>query len=307
MELHQLRYFVTVVREGTFTRAAERLYLTQPSLSEQIRKLEGELGSPLFERLGRTLSLTDAGAAFLPHAERVLFEVEQARLRIQEVRGLRRGRLSIGVLPSPAARLLPRFLAEFRHRHPRVEVVLREENFSALFEQMVHDGELDLAIIRLPKRRGDLEARFLLREPMVLVVPPGHRLSGRRTVALADLEQEPFVAMKAGYGLRELLESVCQKAGFTARIGVETSQLGSVMGLVLAGVGVTVVPEMAAGPEGRRIRIRDQHAYRDLGVIWRQGQPLAPAAAAFLDMLRRSVDVDGREASHSLAPERDGR
>ena len=307
MELHQLRYFVSVVREGTFTRAAERLYLTQPSLSEQIRKLEGELGSPLFERLGRTLALTDAGSAFLPHAERILFEVEQARLRIQEVRGLRRGRLSIGVLPSPAARLLPRFLAEFRRRHPQVEVVLHEENVSAHFEEMVHDGRLDLAIIRLPKRRADLEAKFLLREPMVLVLPPGHRLGGKRAVSLSEVAQEPFVAMKDGYGLRELLRSVCQKAGFEPRIGVETSQLGSVVGLVLAGVGVTVLPEMAAGSEGRRVRIRDPYAYRDLGVIWRQGQPLAPAASAFLDMLRRSVDVDGREASHPLTAERERR
>jgi LysR family transcriptional regulator, hydrogen peroxide-inducible genes activator len=305
MELHQLRYFVTVVREGTFTRAAERLYLTQPSLSEQIRKLEAELGSPLFERLGRSLALTSAGEAFLPHAERILFEVEQARLRIQEVRGLRRGRLSIGVLPSPAARLLPRFLAEFRHQYPDIEVALREENVSAHFEEMVHDGALDLAIIRLPTRRPDLESRHLLREPMVLVLPPGHRLSGKRAVGLAELAQEPFVAMKAGYGLRELLEAVCEKAGFEPRIGVETSQLGSVVGLVLAGVGVTVLPEMAAGTEGRRIRIRDAHAYRDLGVIWRQGQPLAPAASAFLDMLRRSADDEGRDTRRKLAA--DGR
>jgi DNA-binding transcriptional LysR family regulator len=295
MELHQLRYFVTVVRERTFTRAAERLYLTQPSLSEQIRKLESELGSPLFERLGRTLSLTDAGKAFLPHAERILFEVEQARLRIQEVRGLRRGRLAIGVLPSPSARLLPRFLAEFRHRHPGVKVVLREENKSALFEEMVHDGELDLAIIRLPKRRPDLKSSFLLREPMLVVLPPGHRLVGRRGVTLAELAEEPFVHMKAGLGLRELFEDVCRKAGFEPRIVVETGQLSSVLGLVLAGVGITVVPQMAAGPEGRRIPIRDVHAYRDLGVIWRQGQPLAPSAAAFLEMLRRSVDPDERE------------
>src|ERR1700716_4352625 len=160
MEMHQLRYFVTVVREGTFTKAAERLFITQPSLSEQIRKLETELGSPLFQRLGRRLTLTDAGEALLPHAQKVLFEVEQARARVQEVRGLRRGRLSVGVLPSAAARLLPQFLADFQRQHPGVEVALREENLSADFEQMVHDGVLDLAIIRLPKRRADLEVTF---------------------------------------------------------------------------------------------------------------------------------------------------
>ncbi len=187
MELHQLRYFMAVVREGTFTRAAERLYITQPSLSEQIRKLETELGTLLFQRLGRRLALTGAGEAFLPHAEKVMFEVEQARARVREFSGLRRGRLSIGVLHSPAARLLPVFLAEFRRVHPGVELVLREEGVSADLEQLVHDGVLDLAIIRLPKRRPDLEVKLLVREPMVLVVPPGHRLSDRRSVALAEL------------------------------------------------------------------------------------------------------------------------
>jgi LysR family transcriptional regulator, hydrogen peroxide-inducible genes activator len=295
MELHQLRYFVTVVRDGTFTKAAERLYITQPSLSEQVRKLETELGSPLFQRLGRRLALTSAGEAFLPHAERVIFEVEQARACVQEVRGLRRGRLSIGVLPSPAARLLPKFLAEFRHRHPAVEVVLREENVSADFERMVHDGVLDLAIIRLPARRADLEVRFLVREPMVLVVPPGHRLGDRRSITLAELADEPFVTMKTGYGLRELLDRFCRQAGFEPRIVFETAHIGSVVGLVLAGVGVTVVPQMAAGQEGRQIQVRDRYAHRELGVIWRQGQPLGPAATIFLDMLRRSADFEVRD------------
>lgn len=291
MELHQLRYFVTVVREGTFTRAAERLYITQPSLSEQIRKLEGELGSRLFERLGRALALTSAGEAFLPHAERVLYEVEQARLRIQEVRGLRRGRLAIAVLPSVAARLLPKFLAEFRHRYPGVEVALREENVGSDVEEMVHRGEVDLAILRLPKRRADLEERFLLREPLVLMVPPGHRLSGRRSVAMAELADEPFVTMKSGYGLRELLDSVTRRAGFEPRIVFETAQLGSLVGLVLAGLGVTVVPEMATSGEGRVIPVTDLYAFRELGVVWRQGQPPSPAASAFLDMLRRAAEA----------------
>jgi DNA-binding transcriptional LysR family regulator len=302
MELHQLRYFVTVVRDGTFTKAAERLYITQPSLSEQIRKLETELGSPLFQRLGRRLALTSAGECFLPHAERVMFEVEQGRARVQEVRGLHRGRLSIGVLPSAAAKLLPKFLAEFRHRHPGVEVSLREENDSREFEQMVHDGLLDLAIVRLPvRRRTDLEVEFLVREPMVMVAPPGHRLGDRRTIALAELANEPFVTMKPEHGLREMLQAFCRQAGFDPHVVFEAGQLGSLMGLVLAGVGITVVPRMAAGNEGRRIRVRDSFAFRDLGVVWRPAQPLAPAARIFLDMMRRSADAEVRDGRHRVA------
>src|SRR5437660_148359 len=301
MELHQLRYFVTVVRDGTFTKAAERLYITQPSLSEQIRKLETELGSPLFQRLGRRLALTSAGESLLPHAEKVMFELEQARARVQEVRGLRRGRLSIGVLPSVSARLLPKFLAEFRHQHPGIEVSLREENDSVEFEQMVHEGVLDLAIVRLPARRNDLEVEFLVREPLVMVAPPGHRLGDKRSVALAELANESFVTMKPGHGLRECLQKFCRQAGFDPRIVFEAGHLGSVIGLVLAGVGITVVPRMAAGLEGRRIRVRDSFAYRDLGVIWRQGQPLSPPARLFLDMMRRSADVEVRGGRQGVA------
>jgi DNA-binding transcriptional LysR family regulator len=287
MELHQLRYFVTVVREGTFTKAAERLYITQPSLSEQIRKLEQELGSPLFERLGRTLALTNAGEAFLPHAERVLVEVEQARLRVQEVRGLRRGRITIGALPSAAGRLLPPYLAEFQHRFPGVEVALQEEDLSVSIEDLVHQGQLDMAIVRLPKRRMDLAARPLHREPMVLLAPPDHRLSTRLSVALAELAEEPFVVMKHGKGLRQLLEGVCGRAGFEPRVAVETGQLCSMVGLVLGGVGITVLPRMAAGSEGCQVPISDSFAYRELGVVWRQGHSLGPAASAFLGMLKQ--------------------
>jgi LysR family hydrogen peroxide-inducible transcriptional activator len=302
MELHQLRYFVTVVRDGTFTKAAERLYITQPSLSEQIRKLETELGSPLFQRLGRKLALTNAGESFLPHAEKVIFEVEQARARVQEVRGLRRGRLSIGVLPSVSARLLPKFLAEFRHKHPGIDVSLREENDSIEFEQMVHEGVLDLAIVRLPvRRRNDLDAEFLVREPLVMVAPPGHRLGDKRSVSLAELANESFVAMKPGHGLRECLQRYCRQAGFDPRIVFEAGHMGSLIGLVLAGVGITVVPRMAAGTEGKRVRIRDAYAFRDLGVIWRQGQPLSPPARIFLDMVRRSADVEMRDGRQRVA------
>jgi len=296
MELHQLRYFVTVARDGTFTKAAERLYITQPSLSEQIRKLETELGSPLFQRLGRRLALTSAGESFLPHAEKVMSEIEEARARVQEVCGLRRGRLSIGVLPSAAARLLPGLLAEFRRRHPGVEVSLHEGNDSAEFEQMVHDGQLDLAIVRLPvRRRTDLEVEFLIREPAVMVAPPGHRLADRRTVALAELAKEPFVTMKPGHGLREFLQQFCRQAGFDPRIVLEGDHLGSLMGLVRAGDGVTVVPRMAADHEGRRVRVRDGFAYRDLGVVWRRAQPVAPAPRIFLDMMRASAGVEVRD------------
>jgi LysR family transcriptional regulator, hydrogen peroxide-inducible genes activator len=289
MELHQLRYFVAAARSGTITRAAESLYLSQPSLSEQIRKLEREMGTALFERLGRRLALTAAGSAFLPHAERALFEVEEGRTRVREVLGLRRGRLAIGALPSVGVNLLPNVLAAFKRLHPGIEVLLREEDVSATFESMVHAGELDMAVIRLPGTRPDLQYRLLLREPLVAMVPSSHHLADGRLIAVRELADEDFVATKAGHGLRELLLDTCRRAGFEPRIIVETGQLSVLQGLVLAGVGVALLPALAAGGEGPKLALDDPEAVRELAVCYRGGQPLSPPAAAFLDILLESA------------------
>jgi DNA-binding transcriptional LysR family regulator len=298
VELHQLRYFVTVVSTGTFTRAAERLYITQPSLSEQIRKLEAELGTSLFERLGRSLRLTSAGEVFLPHAERVLLEVEEARRRVREVLGVHRGHLGLGSLPGPAVRLLPRLLAEFHRRHPGIDVTLREEDSSPRLEDAIHRGELDLAIVRVPGRRSDLESRPLVREPMVAVTSAEHALARRHDVRLAELAHEPFVALRRGHELRDLLEEVCRGAGFQPRIVLETGRAGTATALAASGFGVTVLPRMVVGRDGHRVAVQDPHAIRELGVVWARGRSLAPAAVAFLGILsRRSLKGTARSSS----------
>ena len=308
MEVHQLRYFVTAARVGTITRAAENLYVSQPALSEQVRKLERELGTALFERLGRRLVLTAAGEALLPHAERALFEVEEGRMRVREVLGLRRGRVAVGIIPSVAANLLPETLAAFRRGHPGVELVLREEP-SAICERMVHAGELDLAVIRLPAGRRDLEYRSLAAEQMVALVASTHRLAGRRTVQTLELAEEDFVAVKPGSGMRELMVDVCRQAGFEPRITVESSQLISVLGLVQAGVGVTILSHMAAGPASHKLVIDDAWAQRELAICYRARQPLSPAAIALMDLLldagrRQGEDADGRPAGPGPRPTR---
>jgi DNA-binding transcriptional LysR family regulator len=289
VELHQLRYVIAVAREGSFTRAADSLFLSQPSLSVQVRKLEQELGVSLFQRNGRGLAVTTAGEAFLEHAERALFALEEARRQVEEVKGLRRGRVSLGVLPSIGARLLPGILASFHRRHPDIEVTLLEQDVSGEFEQMVHAGQLDMAMIRMPQTRSDLCARLLVREPMVVLVPPGHRLEGRSEASLQELAEERFVGMKAGTGLRELMDQVCLRAGFTPSVSVETGQLTIVWGMVSAGIGVSILPRLAAGSESPRVRIVDDFAERRLGVVWRADHPLAPPAQAFLRLLLESA------------------
>jgi LysR family transcriptional regulator, hydrogen peroxide-inducible genes activator len=291
VELHQLRYVIAVAEQGSFTKAAERLYLAQPSLSVQIRKLEQELGAPLFERLGRRVRMTAAGEAFLPHARRAVFESEQARERVAEVVGLAQGRVALGVLPSVGARLLPTVLAQFTSEHPGVEVRLLEQNVSGEFERLVHDGQLDLAVIRMPKQRADLRVERLVREPLLALVPPGHRLFGGHDVALSELAGEPFVGMQPGYGLRELMDETCRAAGFLPRVVVETTQLSIVHGMVRAGIGVSLLPRLAVGNEVAALSLRDRAACRELGVVWRSGPPLEPAVRAFLDLMLQMASV----------------
>lgn len=285
MELHQLRYVIAVAEEGSFTRAADRLYLAQPSLSVQVRKLEQELGTRLFNRLGRGVALTSAGEAFLPHARRALFEVEQAREQVEAVLGLKLGRVALGVLPSVGSALLPDILAAFKARYPGVDVRLLEDNVSLEFERMVHDGQLDLAVIRMPCTLKDLSAQTLVREPMVALVPTAHRLAGRPDVSLTELVGEEFITMKPGQGLRELVVDVCARAGFEPNITVETGQLSIVRGMVRAGVGVSVLPRLAAGRENLLLPLTEPYARRELGVVWRADQPLPTPTDAFLTML----------------------
>lgn len=291
MQLHQLRYAVAIAQEGSFTRAAAKLYMAQPSLSVQIRKLESELGVRLFERLGRSAVPTSTGESFLAHARRILAEVDRLHAQMEEIKDLKRGRVALGVLPSVGTRLLPDILTAYHQRHPGVDLILLEQDqdASAEFQRRVHQGELDIAVVRMPVVQPGLEARTLLREPLVAILPPGHPLVGMGSVPLAELADETFVALRAGNGLRLLMDEMCAHADFAPRISVETSQLSIMWSMVQSGLGVALLPRLAAGDQARRVRIEDAYANRELGVVWRSTESLSPPAAIFLELLLRSA------------------
>ncbi|WP_433574788.1 LysR family transcriptional regulator [Nocardia brasiliensis] len=285
MELHQLRYVVAVAKAGSFTRAAEQLLLAQPSLSVQIGKLEKELGTALFRRLGRGVEPTAAGEVFLAHAAAALAHLEEARREVGHVRKLSRGRVVVGALPSVGAVLLPNVLADYHGAHPDIEVRLSEHNVAIELERMVHNGELDLAVVRSPWSRAGVTGQMLIREPMVAMLPPAHRFTGRSVLDLAAIAGDDFVAMQAGTGLRELMETACLRRGFRPRITVETGQLSVLRGMVQKGLGVAVVPRLAASGYPTTIRLDDPDAVRELGVVWRDDSVLAPAPKAFLELV----------------------
>lgn len=291
MELHQLRYFLGVARFRSFTRAAAHEHVAQPSLSQQVRKLEDELGGRLFDRLGRTIALTPLGERFLEHARRVLEEVEGARQEVAELLGLRRGSVSVGAIPTIAPYLLPRALPGFRRAYPGIKVSIREDLTGALVEQLTQ-GELDLALLSLPVMRNTLVSERLVKEPMFLVVPARHPLArqGSRQVAFAEIASEPLLLLKEGHCFRDDVLQICERARLNPHVAFEAGQFDTLVAMVAAGTGVTLLPEMAL-PHFRHANIRllemaHPKPTRTIGIVRARDKYLTPAAAAFMQELK---------------------
>lgn len=287
MELHQLRYFLAVARARNFSRAAERCHVAQPSLSQQIMKLEAELEERLFERTKRDVRLTPAGELFRQHAERVLDEVELARDAVGGVRGLLRGRVALGALPTVAPYYLPERLRTFSARHPGIEVVVHEDTTEQLV-QAVLAKEIDLALVSLPVERRGLVAEAFFTEDLLVALPAAHPLAGRRKLALPDLEPEAFILMKEGHCLAGQALQFCHRSGFAPRVSFRSAQIETVMAFVAAGWGLSIVPAMARAREARPgVRYRKLAGLRrSIGIIRRQSAPLNRAAAALGEFLR---------------------
>lgn len=246
MQLQHLTYFVTVADTRHFTNAAELCRVAQPSLSKQIRSLEHELGAPLFNRVRGDVTLTQAGEALLPLARRILADVETARRQIQELTGLRRGRVRLGATPSLCAGLLADAIAVFRERYPGIEILVEESGSRDLVEDLTR-GALDLALIISPLPDGDptLAATPLLRENLVAVAPAGAPpLTGEPELPITALRDHPIVMFRRGYDLRESTTAACRAAGFEPEFAIEGGEMDAVLRFVEAGLGPAVVPSM---------------------------------------------------------------
>ena len=290
MELHQLRYFLAVARTRNFSRAAEQCRVAQPSLSQQIMKLEGELEERLFERTKREVSLTPAGELFRQHAERVLDEVEQARDKMREVRGLLRGRVALGALPTIAPYFLPTRLRAFAAKFPGIEVVVHEDTTEQLARALLAK-EIDVGLLSLPVERAGLVAEEFFDEDLLVALPAGHALAKKRALTLDDLEHEAFILMKEGHCLAGQALQFCRLNGFAPRVSFRSAQIETVMAFVAAGWGVSIVPAMAErrmAANGVKYR-RLAGMTRSVGVIYRAARPLSGAARALVDFLRGKV------------------
>jgi DNA-binding transcriptional LysR family regulator len=242
MNLRQLEYFVAIVEEGSFTRAAERLLVAQPSLSQQIGALERELGGALLERLPRGARLTVAGRSFLEEARRTIVHAERARRAARKAFGLEGGELQIVTIPSVAAGLLPEALRRWQRTYPAIELGVREFMHRRVMDEAVRDGEGDLAVGLVPKHwEGPIEP--LGWEEFVLVMPQGDRLLRRRSIALAELADRKWVHFQRDHGLAEVLDVCFGAAGFSPRIALRTSQVAPAPMFAAAGLGPALVPD----------------------------------------------------------------
>ena len=303
MDLRQLRYLVALAEERNFTRAAAGEHVAQPALSQQIRRLEDEVGVALVERTTRRVALTDAGELLVVRARRILSELDAAQNELAAVRGADTGHVTIGAMHTMGPVDLSLALAVFHERHPNVGLTVREQSSEEMAE-MLRVDELDLAFLSVTERveAHGLGLHQLVIEELVVLLPLGHRLGGRSRLRMAELSEEPFISFRSGARLRELLFAAGREAGFEPRVMLESNESQRIRRLVSRGLGVAILPRSNGAEPGADVAVAavtEPSLHRDITLAWRERRRQAPAAAEFLALSRElyaapdSADLDG--------------
>ena len=288
MDIRALRYFVELVREKRFTRASEKLFVTQPTISKMIRNMEEELGQPLLNREGHSFTLTDSGQVLFAHGQLILAQMQQLEAELADLQSLQHGRLALGI-PPMVGHVYADLIRAYRSRYPKVELSIVEYGGRRI-EQAVLEGELDLAITMLPTREeGVLSALDLDCYPIQVVLPDLPRWRGGSEIRLAELQEEPFLLYTQAFTLSERLEQACQQAGFVPQVAARSSQWDFLTAMVRSGMGVAFLPEPICRrltPDGLVLRpLLPELSWR-LGVIWPAKRYLSRTAEAWLALCR---------------------
>ena len=292
MELRQLRYLVALAEELNFTRAAESEHIAQPALSQQIRKLEEELGVALVERTTRHVSLTEAGQLLAVRARRILSELESARAELEALRGIDRGHVTIGAIHTMGPIDLSLALAEFNALYPQVALSVREHTSDECAELLRID-EVDLAFLSVTERveSHELGLHQLISEELLVLLPIGHPLARHEEVRMAELAHEQFISFRQGARLRELLFSAGRDAQFEPRVTLESNESHRIRTFVSRGLGVAILPRSDAIGQGAEVAVARLVApalRRDITLAWRAGRRHSPAAQAFIELARET-------------------
>ncbi|MFW5437396.1 LysR family transcriptional regulator [Paenibacillus apiarius] len=285
MELRQLHYFVKVAQKEHVTQAAEELHVAQSAVSRQIHQLEEELGVKLFLQKGRNLQLTPVGQLFCKRAEAILKELERSVQEVQEFMDPELGEVRIGFPHSLGVHLIPKMVAEFRKKHPNVKFRFKQGMYPSLIRDVV-SGEVDLAFISpYPKECDQVTGEIVLTEELLAIMPPNHPLAGEESISLKQLKDETFVMFSPGYSLRPIVWEACIEAGFTPRISFEGEETETIRGLVAAGMGVSLLPDMAlkhtSELEPACVRVVHPVVTRTIGLIRRVDEKLPLVAQTF--------------------------
>ncbi len=315
MNLRDLQYLVALADHRHFGRAAAACFVSQPTLSTQIRKLEEELGVALVERAPRKVMLTPAGREMAERARRVLAEVAQMKEAARRSRDPEAGSVRLGIFPTLGPYLLPHVVAAVRERFPRLELLLVEEKTPVLLERL-HEGKLDAALLALPLHDDQLHVEFLFEEPFLLAVPAHHRLAGKDALAVDDLAGERLLLLEDGHCLRDQALDVCRLAGAGEKAEFRATSLETLRQMVAANVGVTLLPALAvqppvaASPDIALLPFAgSDRPSRRIAMAWRRSSAMAGFLPALAEVFRRLppelLDADSAAAPRRAASEVD--
>jgi len=286
MEYRLLTYFLMVCEELHFTRAAERLSISQPTLSHQIQLLEHQIGMPLFTRIGKKIYLSEAGQILRSHALNAFHELNQARVAIEELRGMKRGCLRIGCAGNHL--LLPA-IAAFHRRYSEIEISVMELATEEIKERLL-TNQVDLGIVYLPLNHEQLESTDLFEDELQLAVATGHPLAEADSIPLAELRAYPLAMLQPRFLVRQFFDKYCEQAGFHVKPILELSTLESLLQIAAAGVGAAVLPrsylQTVSQPAIRKISLRDPAPTREIGLVYRKTSYLSAAMQTFITDLK---------------------
>jgi len=282
MEWQQLEYFQTVARLQHMTMAAEALSVSQPALSRSIARLEKELAVPLFERSGRSITLSRYGKLFLERVNRILREYQEGRKELDDLLHPDHGELSLGFLHTLGYERIPTLIADFHQLYPHIQFQLHEHSTPRLLQQL-EEGDIDLCMAS--PQNTDLRVHWeeLWHDELCVIVPKRHRLAEAGSILLSEIRDEPFIPFKKGFGMRHITDELCREAGFEPTIAFQGDEVTTIEGFVAAGLGVAIVPnQKSLNREAVAVlSVRKPVCRRLIGISWVEGRYLSPAAGKF--------------------------
>jgi DNA-binding transcriptional LysR family regulator len=294
VEFRQLQYALQIAQEKNFSRAAEKLLIAQPSLSQQLAKLEKELGVLLFQRTTSSVELTHAGSLFVERAQKIIDMADQLHKEMEDLSNMRRGKLVVGSLPITGSHIWPIVLPVFQKQYPEIEINLVEDT-TARLEELTALGKTDISLLSLPLLDESIASEPILQESITLAVPKNHRFASLKVVSIRELEHEPFITLKRGQGFRNITFDLCRKAGFEPKIAFESSNIETVQSLVAAEMGIAFVPEMTARTEWSHyvpvyVSLLEKPS-RTIVLGYRKDRYLSKAALAFIETMKNVVQT----------------